>query len=165
MLRLIEEKLGPEVMTEVACWFQHPFVRGEDVIQKTPTRKSASTEDMLPDAVVRAIRLFSEHIEEPIRVADVADAVALSTRQLDRSFQRSTGQSPLKYYRTMRLEKARQMVLYSNDSVAEIALAVGYSSAAPMVRHYQKAFGMSPQEERKTVNLFRVEKNSPLPAV
>ncbi len=165
MLRLIEDQLGPEAMTEVACWFQHPFVRGEEVEQKTPALRSDRTEDMLPAPVARAIRLFAEHIEDPIQIAEVAEAVDLSSRQFDRSFKRSTGQSPLKYYRLLRLKKARQMALYSNDTVTEIALAVGYASTTPLVRHYQQAFGVTPQEDRKQANRFRVQENAPLPAV
>ena len=33
MLHFIKEKLGSEVSTEVACWFQHPMVRGQGVRQ------------------------------------------------------------------------------------------------------------------------------------
>ncbi len=157
MLKLIDDALGPEVMTEVACWFQHPFVRGEDVSQKIPAFKTRSTDDMLPGAVNSAIRMFAEHIEDPVQISDVADAVALSPRQLERSFKRATGQSPLSYYRTMRMNAARQLVMYSNDTMTDIALAVGYASSTPMVRHYRQIFGATPQEERSKINMFRVE--------
>lgn len=163
MLKFIEEAVGAETMTEVACWFQHPFVRGEDVLQKTPTLSRATTADTLPPKVSRAIELFAEHIEEPIQIADVAKAVAMSSRQLDRSFQRATGQSPSKYYRTMRLNQARKLVLYSNDPISEIALAVGYATAGPLIRHYRNLFGVSPQEERKATNQFRVDGNASIP--
>ena len=165
MLQRIDQKLGTEIMTEVACWFQHPYLRGDDVAQRIPTRQMAGTTDTLPDHVTAAIRMFAEHIEDPVRVSDVADAINLSSRQLDRAFQRATGQSPLKYYRMMRLEQARQMVLYSSDTIAEISLAVGYASSSPMIRHYKTAFGKNPQEDRERLNSLRVEKNAPLPAV
>lgn len=93
MLKFIDDALGSEIMTEVACWFQHPLVRGEGVSQKIPTLKSASTADMLPDSVSKSIQLFAEHIEDPILISDVAREVETSTRQLVRSFKRSTGQS------------------------------------------------------------------------
>ncbi|WP_206075331.1 GlxA family transcriptional regulator [Mesorhizobium tamadayense] len=165
MLQLIQDRLGAEVMTEVACWFQHPFVRGEEAVQRTPALRSDRTEDMLPPPVAKAIRLFAEHVEDPIQIARVAKAVDLSTRQLDRSFRRSTGQSPLKYYRLLRMKKARQIALYSNDSITDIALAIGYASTTPLVRHYVQTFGVTPQEDRKAINRFRVRGNTPLPAV
>jgi len=165
MLLHIEKALGAEIMTEVACWFQHPTIRGDDVAQRVPTPQTENTLDMLPPTVAHAVQLFSEHIEEPIRVADVAAAINTSTRQLDRAFQRATGQSPLKYYRTMRLEKARQLVMYSSDSVSEIALAVGYSPNAPFVRQYKQAFGVTPTEHRQKTNQIRMESNAAVPAV
>lgn len=149
MLRLIEERLGRETMTEVACWFQHPFVRTEDAAQKVPVQKQGGTDDLLPEPVRAAIRIFDEHIEDPVQIADVASALAMSERHLERSFKQATGQSPLKYYRLMRLRKARQRVLYSTQSIREIAQSVGYASSTPMTRHYAEAFGVNPNDERR----------------
>jgi transcriptional regulator GlxA family with amidase domain len=149
MLRLIEERLGRDTMTEVACWFQHPFVRAEDAAQKIPVQKQGGTDDLLPDTVRAAIRIFGEHIEDPLQIADVAEALSMSERHLERSFKQATGQSPLKYYRLMRLKKARQRVLYSTQSIREIAQSVGYASSTPMTKHYAEAFGVNPNDERR----------------
>lgn len=149
MLRLIEERLGRDTMTEVACWFQHPFVRDEDARQKVPVQRRATTADALPAPIRAAIRLFDAHIEDPIRIPDVAQAVAMSERHFERLFKRETGQSPLRYYRLIRLAKARQRVLYSADSISEIAASVGYPRSAPMARHYAQEFGVTPQSERR----------------
>ncbi len=149
MLRLIEERLGRQCMTEVACWFQHPFVRDEDASQKVPVARTASTADRLTPPIREAIRLFESHVEDPLRIPDVAAAVSMSGRHFERLFKRETGQSPLRYYRHLRLAKARQRVLYSNDPLREIAAAVGYLTPAPMARHYQELFGVSPKDERR----------------
>jgi AraC family transcriptional regulator, glycine betaine-responsive activator len=149
MLRLIEERLGRQCMTEVACWFQHPFVRDEDASQKVPVARTAGTADRLTPPIREAIRLFETHVEDPLRIPDVAAAVDMSGRHFERLFKRETGQSPLRYYRHLRLSKARQRVLYSNDSFREIAVSVGYPTPAPMARHYQELFGVSPKDERR----------------
>lgn len=164
MLHLIEEKLGKEITTEVACWFQHPLVRGQGVRQRIPTVHRPSTADMLPEVVARAIDIFADHIGDPLGVADVADMIGISSRQLERNFKQATGQSPSHYYRSLRMNAARQLVLYSNDSMAEIANAVGFSTPAPMLRHYRDAFGQSPEEHRETINMFRVQDNRSIPS-
>ncbi|SIT82303.1 GlxA family transcriptional regulator [Pontibaca methylaminivorans] len=164
MLHLIEEKLGNDVTTEVACWFQHPLVRGLGVRQKIPTAHGPSTADMLPTVVARAAEIFADHIEDPLAVSDVADLIGVSSRQLERSFKQATGQSPSHYYRSLRMNAARQLVLYSRDSMTEIANAVGYATAAPMLRHYHDAFGLSPKEDRETINMFRVRNNRSIPS-
>jgi transcriptional regulator GlxA family with amidase domain len=155
MLRLIEERLGRDCMTEVACWFQHPFVRDADVSQKVPVARTGGTTDTLPATIREAIRLFETHVEDPLRIPDVAAAVGLSGRHFERMFKRETGQSPLRYYHHLRLMKARQRVLYSNDSLREIAASVGYMTSSPMIRHYAEFFGVSPRDERRLTQSVR----------
>lgn len=162
-LHLIQAEVGEEVATEVACWFQHPMMRGQGVEQRKPTQNASSTDDMLPDVLRQATEMFADHIEDPVRVADVADAVGVSSRQMERLFKDYTGMSPLHYYRTVRMKVARQLVLYSNDGFLDIAVAVGYGSSSAMVRNYQEVFGIHPAEDRRKINLFRVKKNALLP--
>ncbi len=158
-LHLIEQALGADVATEVACWFQHPMVRGQGVSQRTPTLATESTNDMLPANVRDAIALFSSHLEDPLNIADVAREVGVSVRQLERQFHKTTGSTPLVYYRSMRMHKARQLLLYGSYSMADIAAAVGYSSAFTLIKNYQEVFGIHPKEERKKVNMFRVRES------
>jgi len=149
MLRLIDERLGRDCMTEVACWFQHPFVRDADASQKVPVARSGGTTDSLPAQIRAAVEMFESHVEDPLRIPDVAAAVGLSGRHFERMFKRETGQSPLRFYHHLRLAKARQRVLYSNESLREIAASVGYMTSSPMVRHYTALFGVSPRDERR----------------
>jgi AraC family transcriptional regulator, glycine betaine-responsive activator len=155
MLRLIEERLGRDCMTEVACWFQHPFVRDADASQKVPVTRSGGTRDTLPVAIREAIRLFESHVEDPLRIPDVASSVGLSGRHFERLFKRETGQSPLRYYHHLRLMKARQRVLYSSDPLRDIAASVGYMTSGPMIRHYVEFFGVSPRDERRLTQGLR----------
>lgn len=164
-LNLIEQALGEAVMTEVACWFQHPMVRTEGVRQKIPAFKTDSTADTLPSFVGRAVEMFANNLEHPVSIRDVASDVGISPRQLERSFKAATGQSPAVYYRTLRMNAARQLVMYSHDSITSIANAVGYVSPSTLSLHYRESFGMSPREERNKVNRFRVQDNRPIPSV
>ena len=71
-LGLINEVLGADIATEVACWFQHPLVRGEGVTQRRPTFAAESTHDMLPPLIAQAVQMFADHIEDPLNISDVA---------------------------------------------------------------------------------------------
>ncbi|WP_187430804.1 HTH-type transcriptional regulator CdhR [Roseobacter fucihabitans] len=162
-LHLIEETLGADVATEVACWFQHPLVRGPGVIQRKPTFATESTSDMLPPVVRQAVEIFAQNIDDPINVADVAQMIGVSGRQLERMFQKTTGNTPLGYYRALRMHKARQLLLYSKDTLTEIAVAVGYSTSSTLCKNYVEVFGIHPKEDRRKVNHFRVRDNSIVP--
>jgi transcriptional regulator GlxA family with amidase domain len=65
----------------------------------------------------------------------------------------------------MRMKLARQMVVYSKDSMADISAAVGYGAAATMVAHYRHAHGLTPSADRQRANAFRVEGNAPIPSM
>lgn len=165
MLHLIEQRLDGTVMTEVACWFQHPLVRTEGVRQNVPAFKTAGLAQDLPNIVVKAIKVFSNNLEDPLTIGDVAAQIDVSPRQMERAFRHSLDQSPLQYYRTLRMNAARQMVLYSRETLTGIAQAVGYVSSSTLSKHYRSAFGATPQDERRRANRFRVEENRPVPSV
>ena len=139
------------------------MMRGQEVEQRRPTQNAASTADMLPEPLRQATHMFETHVEDPVKVSDVAEAVGLSTRQLERLFKQVTGTSPLSYYRAIRMKTARQLVLYSNDGLLQIAVAVGYNSTSALVQNYKEVFGVHPSEDRRKINMFRVEKNNLVP--
>ena len=161
-LHLIDLHFDAEVTFEVACWFQHASMRGAGVRQRIPAQEAAGK--ALPGMVGRAVDLFAQHMEETISIADVAAHLGVTPRQVERAFKAATGDSPSHYYRAMRMKAARQLVLYSNDNLGEIAQAVGYASAGPLTRHYEAAFGVSPRADRAKINSFRVNGNVPLPS-
>ncbi|WP_424974768.1 GlxA family transcriptional regulator [Dinoroseobacter sp. S124A] len=163
-LLMIEQRLGRALATEVACWFQHPVMRRGDVAQAIPALLSEAPGAELPPLVAQAVRLFSETLSEPPGVAEVAARLEISPRQLERAFKQATGLSPSRYARKLRMEAARQIVLYTNDRLAEIAQAVGYGDAQTFGKHYRAAFGKSPLEDRAQINLFRVTGNLPVPS-
>jgi transcriptional regulator GlxA family with amidase domain len=162
-LHLVEEAMSADVATEVACWFQHPLVRGQGVTQRKPTFAAEITNDMLPPTVRMAVDIFAANIEETVKIVDVAKDVGVSVRQMERLFLKTTGKTPLGYYKSLRMHKARQLLLYGKDTMIQIALAVGYSSTASMSRTYVEVFGIPPKEDRKKINIFRVRENTVLP--
>ncbi len=164
-LHLIQDRLGADTAHEVACWFQHPMMRGAGVRQQVPYATAPETGDRFPALVARCIELFEGHMSQPISIARVAEHMGVTPRQIERAFKQATGQSPSHYYRSMRMKAARQMVVYTKDPISEIAAAIGYGSVAPLVSHYRSAFGLSPSEDRRRINRFRVEDNAPLPSV
>lgn len=162
-LRLIDTALGANVADEVACWFQHPMMRKAGVRQTVPLRQAPDAD--LSPLVTRAIALFAEDLSRPASVAGIAARLNITPRHLERSFKRSTGQSPTAYFREVRMRAARQIVMYTNDEIADVAAAVGYASAKPFVKQYRVAFGLTPQEDRKRINLYRIEGNLPVQSV
>jgi len=164
-LRLIEERLGGEIANEVACWFQHPLMRGEGVQQRVPVVQHAETGEALPELVARCVTIFAQRMADPVTVSELAQGAGVTPRQIERAFKKATAQSPTRYYRYMRMKSARQLVMYSSDKIGDIATAVGYGSATTFAGHYRTEFGLSPIEDRRRINQFRVEGNIPVPSI
>lgn len=164
-LHLIESRLGIATSTEVACWFQHPMMRKANVQQAVPAYDIAGQGNPLPDHVARAVALFASDMTTPMHVGDIASELGISPRHLERSFKQATGLNPTHYYRKMRMDAARQIVMYSNDRLPDIAGSVGYISTQTFTKHYQSAFGVTPAEDRKRINLFRAVGNRPVPSI
>lgn len=164
-LNMIERQLGAALATEVACWFQHPIMRREGVSQIVPALSRNQSGETLTPLVERAVKIFSEHLAEPIGVQQIAETLGITPRHLERSFKQATGRNPTQYYRKLRMDAARQMILYTNEKISEIAASVGYGSAQVFSKHYQQAFDVTPKADRSRINLFRVQDNLSVPSV
>ncbi|MCK0168297.1 helix-turn-helix domain-containing protein [Jannaschia sp. S6380] len=162
-LALVDASLGGDVAHEVACWFQHPPMRGAGVRQRVPRWAPPTGNDALPDLVARCVAIMCEDLSDPVTVDDLADRVGVSSRHIRRAFAAATGDGPNRYLRGMRMRAARQMVLYSDTGMGTIAGAVGFGNLATMTAYYRQAFDVTPSEDRARINAFRVEGDLPLP--
>ncbi|MFP7674853.1 GlxA family transcriptional regulator [Marivita sp. S0852] len=164
-LSFIDDALGADIATEVACWFQHPMMRKVGVKQSVPVHLTETIKTDLSPIVSQAIEVFAADLSCPVAIGDIAAQLDISPRHLERSFKQATGQNPTQYFRYLRMQAARQIVMYTNDAIPDVAAAVGYASARHFTRHYRDEYGLSPQEDRKRINLYRVEGNRPVPSV
>lgn len=106
---------------------------------ETPTR-SARSRMIVRDAVT----LMKHNIEEPMKVSAIADELNVSTRQLERQFDRWLRLSPAQIYSRMRLEHARQLICDGRMSLTEIALASGYKSHSNFSQAFRAYFNQRP---------------------
>jgi AraC-like DNA-binding protein len=81
-------------------------------------------------------------------VRELAMAVAVSRTVLAEGFVRLLGRPPIRYLTEWRLRLATGLLSTGNATIAEVALAVGYSSEAAFSRAFKRAFGESPAHWR-----------------
>ena len=115
--------------------------------------------------LIQVIKLMEQHLEEPLDRAALAQRVRLSTRQLERLFGKYLGRSPARYYLELRLNRARLLLLQTNMSVIDVALACGFVSASHFSKCYRDFFGKTPRKERGLPLISGAEANSPQPPV
>ena len=80
----------------------------------------------------------------PWTVPALADQLGISRSALAARFTELVGQPPMKYLTYWRLQLASQQLQYSDDSIAKIAIQVGYESEAAFNRAFKRHVGMPP---------------------
>ena len=108
-----------------------------------------SDKPLLPDALLELILLMKSNIEEPINVKELAGYVGLSRRHLERLFQVHLETSPARYYLELRVTEARRLLLQSNTSITNIALACGFVTTTHFSRCFKDYFGITPSLARE----------------
>ena len=98
--------------------------------------------------LLRATDLADARYFEPLGVDDLAAAAGLSRAHFSREFRRAFGVSPHGYLLTRRLERAATMLRTTDNSVAEICVAVGLSSVGSFTTSFRRMFGASPTAYR-----------------
>ena len=75
--------------------------------------------------------------------------MALSRVQLHRKLQALTDQSASEFARTIRLNRAAQLLSQKMDNISQIAYQVGFNNPAHFATSFRKQFGVSPREYLK----------------
>jgi AraC family carnitine catabolism transcriptional activator len=100
-------------------------------------------------AVARAVRIMSEHIDDPLPCWEIARRVGLSLRQTERRFRAELRCSIVEQYRQIRMARAHQLLQQTKLSVTDVALSCGFASPEYFCRLYRDFFGCSPSTDRR----------------
>jgi AraC-like DNA-binding protein len=100
--------------------------------------------------LLRAKDLADARYFEPLGVDDLAGAAGLSRAHFSREFRRAFGVSPHAYLLTRRLERAAALLRTTDDSVADICLAVGLQGLGSFTTSFKRTYGMTPTAYRAT---------------
>ena len=142
LARKVEAQFSPEIRRPFA---QHLY--------------SAGNADVHGDELVAQAQdmLRAQHAEA-VRIPELAHSLGLSMRSLNRRFQQATGTSPTVYLQQQRINSARDLLRTSNLSIAEVALAVGYTDSGYFCRLFKEAMKQTPREYRQAARgkLFSV---------
>jgi AraC family transcriptional regulator, glycine betaine-responsive activator len=145
MLSLITSQHGPDMAAQVAENILHSPIRHHSENQRLslPARIGARHPKL-----VSIIEKMEDNLEDPLSPSLLAKQAGLSTRQLERLFRRYLDRSPKRYYLELRLKKARSLLLQTDMSVINVALACGFSSPSHFSKCYRAFYGRTPYRER-----------------
>ncbi|MEL6640040.1 MAG: GlxA family transcriptional regulator [Pseudomonadota bacterium] len=147
MLNLIASDHGEALANEIADTLIYSSIRTDQDTQRLsiPTRIGVRH-----PRLSKVIQIMEANIEEPISPAVLAKDVGMSTRQLERLFRRYLSRSPKRYYMELRLQKARNLLMQTDMSVINVALACGFASPSHFSKCYRSHYNTTPYRERGT---------------
>jgi transcriptional regulator GlxA family with amidase domain len=110
---------------------------------------SATNTTPLARHLLRARDLVDSRYAEPLDLEALARAARVSPRHFSRSFRRTFGETPHQYLLTRRIERARHLLRTTDMKVAEICLAVGFTSVGSFTTTFRRHVGVPPTEYRR----------------
>ncbi len=146
MLHLITNHAGHKVAAAAADQLIHHRIREGSEGQRMALRARLGVSH---PKLLSVISSMEENLEYPVNCSELAQAVGLSTRQLERLFRKYLDQAPTRYYLKLRLDRARYLLLQTSMPILDVALACGFVSASHFSKCYREYFKRTPSEERR----------------
>tara|TARA_Y100001960_G_scaffold331804_1_gene430036 strand:- start:884 stop:1888 length:1005 start_codon:yes stop_codon:yes gene_type:complete len=150
MLHFIKSSHGKELVKQVSEECILDRVRGSQDYQRMPLGIRLGVNN---PKLIDSIHLMESHLEEPLSQQELAEAVGVSRRHLERLFEHHVGHPPNRYYMQLRLDRARKLLLQTDMSIVDVAVACGFVSASHFAKCFRKLFGATPRQARmKDIN-------------
>ena len=88
---------------------------------------------------------LEENLDKPVHLSELAAHFSYSPSTLKTVFKEETGESIIAYYNRLRLDAARRMLSEKNESISEIAYALGFHTPSHFSSFFKKMSGLSPR--------------------
>ncbi|MBD0260555.1 MAG: AraC family transcriptional regulator, partial [Cytophagales bacterium] len=103
----------------------------------------------------KAIRFMQDNLSNAITLDNIARSANLSASFFSRKFRQDTGYAPIEYFNHLRIQKACQLLHFSELRINEVAAQLGIDDPFYFSRLFKKQMGVSPAEYRKSEGMQR----------
>lgn len=100
-----------------------------------------------------AVRFMNENIEKRLTLTQIADYIGYSISQFSLIFRNSTGQSPLNYFNTLKIQRACELLETTDMKINQLCSKVGIDDSYYFSRLFTKIIGVSPKMYRERAHL------------
>ena len=98
---------------------------------------------------------MNENVYEDMPIQNIASQLNLSYALFRRNFKKYTNESPARYYNDIKLNKAKQMLVESTDSIKEISFKLQFTSLEYFSTSFKRMTGLTPSEFRLSERTIR----------
>lgn len=135
--------LGPQIVREIV----YRVLTGEegDVLRLLVSQPNRHGH------IARVLRRIHADYADDLDVTSLAREAHMGVSTFHHAFRDATSTSPLQYLKSIRLHKARALLVTEGLNAQDAARRVGYASASQFSREYRRMFGRSPASDRAAV--------------
>jgi transcriptional regulator GlxA family with amidase domain len=148
ILYLIEKYTGREVAVFMAKAFQIDIERHS----QSPFAIFKGQKEHEDEAIKKAQVYIEQNYAEKITVDQLASALALSRRNLERRFKKATSNSIIEYIQRVRIEAAKTCLESTRDPITEVMFKVGYTDSKAFRDIFKRLTGLSPLQYSNKYN-------------
>ncbi|CAG7654504.1 response regulator [Paenibacillus allorhizosphaerae] len=120
----------------------------QEVFGRFRSRSEAETKDSRIGLIRQVREFIEESLSEDVSLQAIADRVYLHPVYVSKIYKLETGENISDYVYRLRMEKAAQLLLNSQEKIYEIAAKLGYQRAHSFINVFKKHTGLTPQEYR-----------------
>ncbi|GGP27074.1 AraC family transcriptional regulator [Silvimonas amylolytica] len=106
---------------------------------------------LAPWQLKRAIEAMKSQIDEDVSLKMLAEASGLSVSYFIRAFKSCTGEPPHRWMLRHRVERAKELLLGTEATLAEVAVSCGFADQSHFTRVFRNFVGVSPAAWKRTV--------------
>ena len=130
----------------VAAVLEKGLFRASEVLAQVETTLARSKHlgNEAQRVVRQAMAHIHEHYAEPLSREELARRLGVSERHLNRCFHQELGLPPMTYLNRYRVQRARELLEQGDQSITEVAMAVGFSDSNYFGRVFRQEVGVSP---------------------
>lgn len=123
-------------------------------------REAGSRNDgVVDDRITRAILHVKNHLEHKITVESLARVAGISPSRFAHLFIDRTGITPMKFLELRRIERAKHLLLTTDQPIQQVAMESGFPNAQHFSIRFRRATGQSPRDLRHQPLTGQVELN------
>lgn len=152
-LRLVHRLLGPTIMLETARF----------MLIDPPGREQTYYSSFNPNlhhgdaAILRVQHWLQINGAKDVDVPMMAAQAAMEERTFLRRFQKATGLKPTEYCQQLRVNKAREMLEFTQQNIEQISWMVGYEDAGAFRKVFHKVVGLTPGQYRERFGILNLQ--------
>jgi AraC family transcriptional regulator len=104
----------------------------------------------LPQRQLRQVlEYINDYLDQDIKLADLAALLDISQFHFSHLFKQSLGISPYQYLLQQRIERAKQLLKQTNQSIMDIAFRCGFNSHSHLSKQFRQLTGVAPKVYRE----------------